>query len=134
MTVLTFTTPRSIEDVIDQSRHIIEAGTFEALMRFMRAHTPAPAKKYVGVFTHMAVQRFQNWQLDENPRLRLSDAQLLAVMRVEFPLNEGKVFTGTLDEGLRIVAGIRADYNRTGHNGLTPHDRGMPPSVSYGRF
>jgi hypothetical protein len=132
--VLTFTTPRSIEDVIAQSRHIIEAGTFEAFMRFMRAHVPAPPKKHVGVFTRMAVQQFQNWQLDENPKLRLSEAQLLAVMRVEFPLNEGKVFTGTLDEGLHIVGGIRADYNRTGHNGPTPQEREMPRSVSYGRF
>src|SRR5688572_21805951 len=103
-------------------------------MRFMRSHVPGPAARNVGVFTGMAVQQFQNWQLDENSKLRLSDAQLLAVMRVEFPLNPGKVFTGSLEEGLKIVGGIRADYNRSGHNGPTPQSRGMPLSVSYGRF
>lgn len=67
------------------------------------------------------------------PRNRLTDAQLLAVMRVEFPQATGKVFTGSMEEGLRIIAGIRSDYNRTGHNGPTPQERGMPLSVSYGR-
>jgi hypothetical protein len=51
-------------------------------------------------------------------------------MRVEFPLNRGKVFTGTVEEGLKIVKGIRADYNRTGHGGPRP----AAPSVSYGKW
>lgn len=126
--------PTSVEDVIDQSRAVVDESTFDELMRFMRTHVPAPARKSIGAFTRKAVQQFQNWQLDENPKLRLSDAQILAVMRVEFPLNEGQVFTGTISDGLKIVAGIRAHYNRDGHNGPSPQSRGLPPSVSYGRF
>lgn len=82
----------------------------------------------------MGVQQFQNWQLDESRRLRLTDAQLLAVMRVEFPRNEGRVFIGSVLEGLNIVAGIRTHYNRDGHYGPSPAERGLAPSRSYGRF
>ena len=53
-------------------------------------------------------------------------------MRVEFPIAVGKVFTGTIAEGLKIVKGIRAHYNRDGHHGPSPASRGMPPSVPYG--
>ena len=82
----------------------------------------------------MRVQQFQNWLLDENPTWQLTDTQLLAVMRVEFPLATGLVHTGDVDTGLAQIAGIRAHYNRDGHNGPSPISRGMPYSVSYGRF
>ncbi len=82
----------------------------------------------------MRVQQFQNWLLDNNAKLRLTDAQLLAVMRVEFPQATGEVFSGTVAQGLRIVRGIRAHYNRDGHNGPTPQSRGMASSMSYGQF
>jgi len=118
--------PHPISDLVRQSRRLIEAGTFEAFMRFMRMHVPTPPRQHVAVFTRMAVQQFQKWQLDENSKLRLSDAQILAVMRVEFPLNPRKAFTGTLEEGLKVVAGIRAHYNRDGHNGPSPRERGWP--------
>ena len=77
---------------------------------------------------------FQNWLLDENPNWQLTDAQLLAVMRVEFPLVAGTVHLGDADLGLKQVAGIRANYNRDGHNGPSPSSRGLPPSKSYGKF
>lgn len=56
---------------------------------------------------------FQNWLYDENVKWRLTDLQLLAVMRTEFPLNDGQVFTADIATGLGHIASIRADYNRT---------------------
>ncbi len=82
----------------------------------------------------MRVQAFQNWLLDNNPKWHLTDAQLLAVMRVEFPQADGQIFVGNLDTGLSIVEGIRAHYNRDGHDGPSPQERGMPPSRSYARM
>ena len=76
----------------------------------------------------------ENWLLDENPKWQLTDAQVLAVMRVEFPTATGRVHTGDVDAGLKQVADIRADYNRDGHNGPSPASTGMPPSRSYGTF
>ena len=65
---------------------------------------------------------------------RASIARLLAVLRVEFPLASAELFTGDVDAGLRHIGTMRADYNRDGHNGPSPISRGMPLSVSYGRF
>jgi hypothetical protein len=121
--------PRNIEQLIAAPRSVCSPETFERFVRHMHRSLPGPAHPHQGVFTGRRVQQFQNWQLDENPRLRLTDAQLLAVMRVEFPQAVGKVFTGDLATGLKIVAGIRADYNRTGHNGPTPASRGLPPAM-----
>jgi hypothetical protein len=73
-----FLTPRSIEDLIEQSRRILEEGTFEAFMRFMRTHVPGAPKKHIGAFTRMGVAQFQNWQLDNNSKLKLTDAQICA--------------------------------------------------------
>lgn len=53
-------------------------------------------------------------------------------MRLEFPQASGRVFTGTIDNGLAIVADIRRHYNRDGHNGPSPQERGLPHSASYG--
>jgi hypothetical protein len=36
-----------------------------------------------------------------------------------------------LDAGLEIIAGIRAHFNRNGHNGKALEEWGLPPSVSY---
>lgn len=100
----------------------------------MRASLPGPAHQHVGLLSGMRVQQFQNWLLDENPKWQLTDAQLLAVMRVEFALATGMVHTGDVESGLQQIAGIRAHYNRDGPNGPSPTSRGMPYSVSYGRF
>jgi hypothetical protein len=82
----------------------------------------------------MRVQAFQNWLYDVNPQHQLTDAQLLAVLRVEFPLALAELFTGDVGTGRRHIQSMRRDYNRDGHNGPTPHSRGMPPSISYGTF
>jgi hypothetical protein len=95
---------------------------------------PGPSHEYVGVTSGMRVQQFQNWLYDVNPQHRLTDAQLLAVLRVEFPLASAELFTGDVGTGLRHISSMRDDYNRDGHNGPSPTSRGMPLSVSYGRF
>ena len=77
---------------------------------------------------------FQNWLYDENVKWQLTDLQLLAVLRTEFPLNLGEVFTGDIATGLGHIASIRADYNRTGHGGPLPAEKGLKPSISYGRI
>jgi len=100
----------------------------------MRKTLPGPTNPHGGLLSGKGILDFQNWQLDHNPKWRLSDAQLLAVMRTELPQATGKVFTGSLDEGLDIVVGIRRHYNRDGHHGPSPQSRGFPPSVSYGRI
>ena len=89
---------------------------------------------HVGVLSGMRVQQFQNWLLDENPNWQLTDAQLLAVMRVEFPLAIGQVHVGDVDTGLKQIVGIRASYNRDGHSSPSSNSRGLPPSKSYGTF
>jgi hypothetical protein len=126
--------PNGIEELINASKAVTSPASFLEFVTRMQRMLPGPEHRHKGLFTGMRVQRFQNWQLDQNARYRLTDAQILAVMRVEFPQAIGKVFTADLTTGLGIVAGIRSDYNRTGHNGPTPQERGMQPSVSYGRF
>lgn len=127
--------PSSIEQLIDLARR--KVGSEDSLNEFvgsMRRALAGPAHAHVGVLSGMRVQQFQNWLLDENPRWQLTDAQLLAVMRVEFPLATGQVHIGDVDTGLKQIAGIRAHYNRDGHNGPSPISRGMPFSKSYGTF
>lgn len=122
-----------MEDVIELSRRVISEATFEAFMSEMRSVVPGPEKKSVGALTRRRVMDFQNWLYDENVNWRLTDLQLLAVMRTEFPFNNGEVFTGDIARGLGHIASIRADYNRTGHGGALPAEKALQPSMSYGR-
>jgi hypothetical protein len=127
--------PTSIEQLIDLARRqVADENSLNAFVSTMRKTLPGPSQHYVGVLSGMRVQQFQNWLYDVNPEHQLTDAQLLAVLRVEFPLAGADVFTGDIDTGLRHIRSMRADYNRDGHNGPTPQSRGMPPSVSYGTF
>jgi len=131
-----------VDDVPATIAHLValarrKVGSEDSLNEFvatMRKALPGPTHQHVGLLSRMRVQAFQNWLLDENPRWQLTDAQLLAVMRVEFPVATGLVHTGDADTGLKQMAGIRANYNRDGHNGPSPISRGMPLSVSYGTF
>ena len=127
--------PGTIDQLLALARR--KVGSEDSLNEFvlvMRRALPGPTHEHVGRLSRMRVQAFQNWLLDENPRWQLTDAQLLAVMRVEFPLATGLVHTGDVDTGLKQMAGIRAHYNRDGHNGPSPISRGMPLSVGYGTF
>jgi hypothetical protein len=69
-----------------------------------------------------------------NPQHQLTDAQLLAVFRAEFPLANAELFTGDVDAGRRHIRSMRLTTTATGHNGPSPTSRGMPLSSSYGRF
>lgn len=100
----------------------------------MHRKLPGPSHPHVGVLSGRRVQDFQNWLLANNHAWRLTDGQLLAVMRTEFPHATGKVFTGDVAEALKLVRGIRAHYNRDGHGGPSPSERGLGPSVSYGNW
>jgi hypothetical protein len=129
------TGPSSIDELIDLARQKVYSE--DSLHRFVSSMRSALAWRghpHEGTLSGMRVMQFQNWMLDENPRWRLTDAQLLAVMRVEFPLATGLVHTGDAETGLSQMAGIRAHYNRDGHGGPSPGERGMPESVSYGRY
>jgi hypothetical protein len=127
--------PASVEQLMEVARRTVgdEASLNEFVSR-MRKDLPGPNHHYVGVLSGMRVQQFQNWLYEMNPQHQLTDAQLLAVFRVEFPLAGAELFTGDVTAGLRHLRSMRADYNRTGHNGPTPQARRMPPSVSYGTF
>ncbi len=124
----------SIEDVVERSRRLTSEIDFQPFLEEVRQSVPAPQRKSVGALTGRAVMDFQNWLYEENVKWRLTDLQLLAVMRTEFPWNSGQVFTADIATGLGHIASIRADYNRTGHGGETPEARGLRPSVSYGRI
>ena len=50
--------------------------------------------------------------INDRPDRRLSDEELLADWRAEFPTAVGKVFTADLAERLAIIRGVRRDYNK----------------------
>lgn len=124
----------SFLSLIRAAQTIQSRARFETFIADKRGQMPGPQHPHVGLLVGMRVQEFQNWLLDENVNWKLTDAQLLAVMRLEFPQARGQVFTADVDAGLRLLAGIRAHYNRDGHNGKSPRSRGLPLSISYGQF
>lgn len=127
--------PSSIEQLIELAKQKVDSeASLNRFVSSMRSELAWRGHPHEGTLSGMRVMQFQNWLLDENPRWQLTDAQLLAVMRVEFPLATGLVHTGDADTGLNQMAGIRAHYNRDGHGGPSPAERGMPESVSYGRY
>jgi hypothetical protein len=127
--------PSTIDQLLDLARRKVEdENSLNQFVSTMRKTLPGPSHQYVGLLSGMRVQQFQHWLFDVNPQHQLTDAQLLAVLRVEFPLAGAELFTGDVDTGLRHISTMRADYNRDGHNGPSPTSRGMPYSVSYGRF
>ena len=76
-------------------------------------------RKHEGVRTAKPVMWYQDYTFMINDDLtrRLTDDELLADWRKEFPEAEGKVFTSSFSEGLAILRGVRAHYNigRQGH-------------------
>ena len=67
---------------------------------------------------------YQDWtfMINDQPGRRLTDEQLLEDWRKEFPFADGKVFTGSFDDRMRILRAVRAHYNvgREGHGHRTP--------------
>ena len=127
--------PASIEQLVELARRKVRSeGSLNEFVSTMRRALPGPTHQHVGLLSRMRVQAFQDWLYDHNPTWQLTDAQLLAVLRVEFPLAAAELFTGDVDAGLTHIRSMRADYNRDGHTGPSPTSQGMPLSVSYGTF
>lgn len=123
----------SFEALVERARHVASDEGFNACVTAERRALPGVSHQHQGLFTGMRVKDFQNWLLERNVEWKLTDLQLLALMRLEFPEATGQIFTADLVTALRILSGVRAHYNRDGHGGLSPQSRGLPPSVSYGQ-
>jgi hypothetical protein len=74
------------------------------------------AGKFRGVKSGMRVMEFQDWQLAQQPKRRLTDVQLLDEMKREFPQCTGKIFTADLPTRLAILRGVRALFNAGKHS------------------
>ena len=127
--------PATIDQLVALARRTVSSeDSLNDFVSTMRGALPRPTHQHVGLLSRMRVQAFQSWLYDRNTTWQLTDAQLLAVIRVEFPLANAQLFTGDVDTGLRHIGSMRSDYNRDGHTGPSPLSRGMPLSVSYGTF
>lgn len=125
----------TIEQLLDEVRRaVVDAASFTAFITRMRRTLPSTGHQYEGVVSGMRLQRLQTWLLDVNAQRQLTDAQLLAIVRVEFPFATGELFTGDIDAGLRHVDSVRAAYNGGSPTSASAASRGVPPSVSYGTF
>lgn len=79
-----------------------------------------PPRKDRGWTTGMGVMAFQNHQLAINHKRQWSDAELLAEMRAEFPLNVGRIFVADKMERHVRLRALRTLFNRGAHNNVAP--------------
>lgn len=122
--------PTSIDTLIAIAR-TVEPATFMArLATATRNHGVTLAGRNVGRFSGARVTAFQNMTLVRNADWQLNDCQLAFVWRAEFPMAVGRVFIGSVADGVSIVRGVRSDYNRTGHG--DPNGKPKTESESYG--
>lgn len=146
-TPVTVVTPRKPRVVRASSKPRRMASSFDNVVKIARGITVANASdkiarvnasdgravngpgKNVGRYTNRRIVAFQNWTLVENADWQLSDVQLLAVWRMEFPAAVGRVFVAPIADGIRIVRDVRAHYNRDGHD--DPNGKPAVPSVAY---
>ena len=120
----------SIDDVITLARTVTPA-TFDAMIARANAnHGVVHAGRNVARFTGQRIVFTQNATLTRNAEWQLDDCQLLFVWRVLFPMASGALFTGPMVNGIGIVRGVRAHYNRDGHG--MPTGKPAVESVSYG--
>lgn len=120
----------SLADVVSLARTVTVANFDDVLARATVNHGVLHAGRHVARFTGHRVMQTQNDTLRDNATWQLDDVQLLFVWRVLFPMSSGKLFTGSIADGVGIVRGVRADYNRTGHG--MPSGKPATESVSYG--
>ena len=120
----------SLADMITVARSVTVATFAATLDRVNRDHGVLHAGRHVARFTAWRVMYAQNETLRLNADWQLDDVQLLFVWRALFPMSSGKLFTGSIADGIAIVRGVRADYNRTGHG--MPSGKPAIESVSYG--
>ena len=120
----------SFDDVITMARTVTVANFADVFARATINHGVVHAGRHVARFTGHRVMQTQNDTLARNAEWQLDDVQLLFVWRVLFPASSGRVFTGSIADGISIVRGVRADYNRTGHG--MPTGKPAAESVAYG--
>ena len=120
----------TLDQLIARARTVTVANFTAELERVNRDHGVVHAGRHVARFNAWRVMFAQNETLKRNADWQLDDVQLLFVWRALFPMSSGKLFTGSIADGIAIVRGVRADYNRTGH-GL-PTGKPSVESVSYG--
>lgn len=121
---------REFADVITIARTVTVANIANMIATHTADHGTLHAGRHVARFTGHRVMQTQNDTLTRNSEWQLDDVQLLFVWRVLFPVSSGKLFTGSIADGIGIVRGVRADYNRTGHD--MPSGKPAIESVSYG--
>jgi len=122
-------TIRDMRTLVRFAKTVTPANFADALTVVNRNHGVTHAARNVGRFTGHRIVMFQNVMMRDNAGWQLNDCQLAFIMRAEFPAGVGRVFTASPADGVRIVRGIRADYNRTGHGATWTRTE---PSVSYG--
>jgi len=120
----------SLADVVTLARTVTVATFTATVERANRDHGVLHGGRHVDRFNGWRVMFAQNNTLAKNAEWQLDDVQLLFVWRVMFPMSSGKLFTGNIADGIAIVRGVRADYNRTGHG--MPTGKPAIESVSYG--
>lgn len=120
----------SIDDVVRMARTVTPENFAVMVGRSTANHGIIHAARHIARFTGHRVMQTQNATLAANAEWQLDDVQLLFVWRTLFPMSSGKLFTGSIADGVGIVRGVRADYNRTGH-GL-PSGKPAVESVAYG--
>ncbi len=119
-----------LASLITFARMVTVATFADMLARVNADHGIVHAGRHVARFTAWRVMYAQNHTLQQNAEWQLDDVQLLFVWRALFPMSSGKLFTGSIADGVSIVRGVRADYNRTGHG--MPTGKPKVESVSYG--
>lgn len=120
----------SVADVVRMARDVTVANFANMIARSTANHGVLHAGRHVARFTGHRVMQTQNATLVDNATWQLDDVQLLFVWRTLFPMSSGKLFAGSVADGVAIVRGVRADYNRGGHG--DPAGKPATESVSYG--
>ena len=129
-TVTTVVSLASLDDVIAMAR-TVTIGTFaDCIARSTANHGVTHAGRNVARFTGQRVVYTQNATLANNEKWQLDDCQLLFVWRTLFPMASGKLFAGSVADGIGIVRGVRAHYNRDGHG--MPTGKPTVESTMYG--
>lgn len=122
--------PRNADELVAVAR-TVTPDTFTATLGRVNAnHGVTLAGRNVGRFSGMRVTAFQNHTLRANADWKLDDVQLAFMWRAEYPMAVGRVFIGSVSDGVSIVRGVRSDYNRTGHG--DPAGKPATASESYG--
>jgi hypothetical protein len=85
--------------------------------------------KYIGLKSGRRVQDFQDWQLSVNHERKLTDLQILAEMKAEFPEATGAIFVAGIETRLSILRTVRRLYNAGRHCKAWPKPE--VPSVEF---